>query len=78
MKCDGDGIYTTVGLKRMGVRKLRTFGFMKVTPGNITGDEVYRYHFVRYLRELHALRNGADNELAGLLKLMENEHNADQ
>jgi hypothetical protein len=78
MNEEKDTLYTAAGLKRMGVRKLRAIGFRHVTPENITGDEVYRYHFLRYLRSLYSTLSRPDGELSGLLNLIENEHNHNQ
>ena len=38
-------------LLELGVRKLRSFGFVNATVNNVLTDEVYRFYFIRFMQK---------------------------
>lgn len=42
-------IYTKEKLIELGIEKLKTFGFINVNRNNVFLDEVYIYHFKKFI-----------------------------
>lgn len=43
--------FTKKDIINLAVKKLKKFGFTKVTPSNIMEDDVYRHYFEKILKE---------------------------
>ncbi|MDP1802016.1 MAG: hypothetical protein Q8L81_11730 [Bacteroidota bacterium] len=56
--------YSKDKLLDIGIEKLKNFGFLNVTKENIFEDEVYRYHFKKFI----SLRLGQENETDVVIK----------
>lgn len=41
--------YTKDNLLEIGAEKLKKFGFIHVTKNNVLEDEVYKYHFKKFI-----------------------------
>lgn len=42
-------MYTREKLVDIGVEKLKNFGFINVNKNNVFDDEVYKYHFKKFM-----------------------------
>lgn len=42
-------IYTKEKLVDIGIEKLKKFGFINVNRENVFYDEVYKYHFIKFM-----------------------------
>lgn len=50
-------------LIEIGVKRLRRFGFINVTPENILSDEVYRYFLLRDTKILKGKNKELDKQI---------------
>lgn len=58
-------------LKKIGVVKLKRYGFIHINKDNIINEEVYRYFFEKILKEEEFKNKGYDNVINKLLQEIE-------
>lgn len=58
-------------LLTLGVEKLRNFGFVNVTKGNVLKDQVYRYYLKKFLSTMLGQSDMADAHINELFNAME-------
>lgn len=57
-------IYSKENLVDIGIEKLKNFGFVNVNKKNVFDDEVYKYHFKKFM----AIMLGQDENLDVAIK----------
>jgi hypothetical protein len=58
--------YSKDELLEIGINKLRTFGFVNVTKNNVFEDEVYLYHFKKFMSFLLGQNGELDTSIKEL------------
>jgi hypothetical protein len=65
--------YSVTLLKEQGIRKLRAFGFVNVSQENLLTDEVYVYHFKKYILSLPVESEEMKNSIRIIIKMLEDD-----
>lgn len=63
--------YTKEQLLEIGVDKLKNYGFVNVTKSNVFEDEVYCYHFKKFMSFLLGQNEDLDKSIKELLMFID-------
>lgn len=63
--------YSKEKLLEIGVDKLKNYGFVNVTKSNVFEDEVYRYHFKKFMSFLLGQNEDLDKSIKELLMFID-------
>lgn len=67
--------YSKDKLLNIGIEKLKNFGFLNVTKENIFEDEVYRYHFKKFMSVMLGQEEDIDVAIKELFTSLEKKKN---
>lgn len=64
-------IYTKDTLIHIGIEKLKNFGFINVNQHNVFADEVYTYHFKKFMASMLGQNEHLDAALKDLFSTID-------
>ena len=67
--------YSKDKLLELGINKLKKYGFVNVTTKNVFEDEVYTYHFKKFMSFHLGQNKDLDTSIKELFKIIENKKN---